>query len=252
MLVALARLRLVGRMVGTYIDHRWPGAMTSGVARTRLIDDALGDALRDGVAQVVILGAGFDCRAYRIPGIDAQRVFEVDHPATLAVKQARLARRLGALPSHVTYVAVDFNRQEPCSALRLAGFDPHVRTFFLWEGVTNYLTAAAVDSTLRAIAGAGPAGSLLLFTYVHRGLLDGSVEFSGTDRLFTTLARADEPWTFGLDPEGLATYLAERDLDLIDDLGAREYRSRYMEGWSGSMQGYEFYHAALARLRTGS
>lgn len=247
--VELARLRPVARALVTYIDRRWPGAITSGVARTRLIDDALTDALRDDVAQVVILGAGFDCRAYRLSGLSATRVFEVDHPATLAVKRARLARRLGVLPSHVTYVAVDFNRQEPCEALRAADFDVDARTFFLWEGVTNYLTDAAVDATLRGISGAARAGSSLLFTYVHRGLLDGSVAFHGTKRLFATLARVNESWTFGLDPETLAAYLAVRGLELVDDVGAADYRRRYMEHWVATGTGYEFYRAALARVR---
>ena len=67
-----------------FIDRRWPGARTSGVARTRLIDDAVAAALRDGIDQVLILGAGFDCRAYRLPGIERARVFEIDHPSTSA------------------------------------------------------------------------------------------------------------------------------------------------------------------------
>jgi methyltransferase (TIGR00027 family) len=217
------------------------------VARTRLIDDALVAALAEGLEQVVILGAGFDCRPYRLRGIERARVFEVDHPATSAVKRARIAELLGTLPHHVVFVAVDFDRHAFIEALTTAGYAADTPSFFLWEGVTNYLTAPAVDATLVAIAAAA-MGSRLLFTYVHRGVLDGSVAFDGTAALASTLERSGEPWTFGLDPAELPGYLAARGLVLCEDLGADEYRARYL-GESGPHQrGYSFYRAALAEV----
>jgi methyltransferase (TIGR00027 family) len=245
--VASAEVSAVHRGVSRFIERRWPGAMTSAVARTRLIDDAVLDALAAGVPQLVILGAGFDCRAHRLDGARAARIFEIDHPATQAAKRGRL----GDAGRAVVYVPVDFDRDDLASALRAAGFDRRERSFFVWEGVTNYLTAAAVDATVRTIVDDAPAGSALLFTYVHRGVLDGSTRFFGTERLAATLARTDESWTFGLDPETVGAWLAARGLDLVEDLGAREYRRRYLAGASDAMRGYEFYHAALARVGAG-
>lgn len=147
-----------------FIDRRWPGARPSGVARTRWIDDVLSESLRSGIEQLVILGAGYDSRPYRMAGLDSTPVFEVDHPATSASKQKRLA---GIVRSHVTYVGIDFDKDVLGEALERAGFDLSRQTFFLWEGVTNYLAAEAVDATLRYISGAKPR-SLLLFTYVNR------------------------------------------------------------------------------------
>jgi len=242
--VAVSRLPVVRRIVPRYIDHRWPGARSSGIARTRLIDDLLGEALRDGVEQVVILGAGFDCRAYRIAGVERCRVFEVDHPATQAVKTARLGRLLGALPAHVVFVPLDFGQQAIDRALNASGFDRSARAVYIWEGVTNYLTEAAVDATLRHFATAA-SGSRLLFTYVHRGLLDGSAAFEGTEELVATLRRADEPWTFGIDPATLPAFLAARGLALAADMGAADYRARYL---GRAMSGYEFYRAAVAEV----
>ena len=83
----LSRIRLAGALVRAYIDRQWPGARTSAVARTKFIDDAAEAALRSGVAQVVSLGAGFDARAYRIPGMARAIVFEVDHPSTSAINR---------------------------------------------------------------------------------------------------------------------------------------------------------------------
>src|SRR5271165_4900493 len=245
----LCRLPLLGTGVERVIDHRWPGARTSGVARTRLIDDAMREALRDSFQQFVILGAGFDSRAYRLPGLASTRVFEVDHPATLAMKKERLDAVLGALPRHVTFVAVDLDGGELAHALGVAGFEPRSRSFFLWEGVTNYLTSGAVDSTLQYVAVTGAPGSRILFTYVHRGLLNGSVVFAGTEHLFATLERSGEPWTFGLEPAELPAYLDERGLELVWDLGASEYRARYMGPAARRMAGYEFYRAAMAEVR---
>lgn len=91
----LSRLPVIGpAMPWSLIDGHWAGPRGTVAVRTRYIDDALEDALRGGLAQVVILGAGFDCRAYRIPGIDRTRVFEVDHPATQPRKREIITRRL--------------------------------------------------------------------------------------------------------------------------------------------------------------
>jgi methyltransferase (TIGR00027 family) len=244
----LARLPLGGDLIPRLIDSRWPGARSSGVARTRFIDDALRSALGDGVEQVVILGAGFDCRAYRIPGIERTLVFEVDHPDTLAEKCRRLLRVFPSAPSHVHFVATDFNHRQLEELMANSGYDPARRTFFIWEGVTNYLTGSAVDATFRWFATAA-RGSQVVFTYVHRRVLDDPQAFEGTRRLFRMLRRTREPWTFGFDPAEVPGYLAARGLDLIEDLGAVDYRSRYLTGQCGEMQGYEFYRIALARAR---
>lgn len=251
MVVQLSRLPLLGALIPRFIDHRWPGARTSAVARTRLIDDALTAALRDGVDQVVILGAGLDSRAYRLPALARTRVFEVDHPATQATKRTRLNQLLGSLPPHVVLVGVDFNRDDLGQSLARAGLDPAARSFAIWEGVTNYLTAAAVDGTLRWVAGNTAPGSRILFTYIHRGVLDGSGGFDGTRHLMATVQRAGEPWTFGFDPAELPAYLAARGLALLEDVGAADYRARFMGAAAARMKGYEFYRAALAEVRHG-
>ena len=178
-----SRLPVLGALIPWYADRRLPGARTSGIARTRLIDDALCQALREGIGQVVILGAGFDCRAYRLPGIGSAAVFEVDHPATLSVKRAHLRRVLAKLPENVRFVEMDFNRQNLRDTLTQAGLDLLRPAVFLWEGVTNYLTADAVSAVLRFVAGCA-AGSRLIFTYVHRRALDGSGLFEGAAEIY--------------------------------------------------------------------
>jgi methyltransferase (TIGR00027 family) len=204
-------------------------------------------ALDKNFEQLVILGAGFDSRAYRMSRLRAIDVFEVDHPDTQAAKQAVLKRLFSALPKHVRFVAIDFKRDDLMSAMCLAGYRDLARTFILWEGVTNYLTDAAVDSTLRWCARAS-AGSLLLFTYVHRDVLTQPSAFTGTKSLFASLEKAGERFTFGMKPSHVPQYLAERGLSLEQDVGAAEYRERYFGAEARNMRGHEFYRVALARV----
>ncbi len=244
----LSCMPLFGVLVPWLIEQRWPGARTSGIARTRLIDDALMNALQDEIKQVVILGAGFDCRAYRIPGIESTRVYEVDHPGTLTAKREHLRRVLNDLPQHVVFSEIDFNKQHLRDILAASGFDAACRTFFIWEGVTNYLSERAVDTTLRFISTTA-VGSQLVFTYVHKGVLDNCAEFKGTRNLMRLLRKEDEPWTFGLYPAELPSYLEARGFELIDDIGSVAYRARYMKPDGRHMKGYEFYRIALVRVK---
>ena len=234
-------------VVSRYIDYRQPGVRPSVVARTRLIDDYLIAALADGISQIAVLGAGFDTRAYRIAEIERARVFEVDHPNTSTVKQERIRQVLGALPAQVSYVAFDFDRGSLSDALARAGFDLACPTFFIWEGVTNYLTEAAVNATLKFVGGA-PEGSRVVFTYVHRDILRNPERFPGGTRLHRRLKRLEERLTFGLDPADVPRFLASRGLRLIDDIGSVEYRARFLGASGGHLRGHEFYRVAIAEV----
>ena len=241
----VSRVPLVGSLVPwSLIDGHWTGSRGTVAVRTRYIDDALTSALPSGVEQVVILGAGFDSRAYRIPGIGRIRVFEVDHPLTQAEKKRAVARRLGALPPHVEFVPIDFSTQTLDGAMP-AGFRTTARTFFICEGVTHYLSDPDVDTLFRYVA----AGSEMVFTYIHRTILDGSATFDGADKTLTTVRRSGEPYTFGFDPARLPEYLAARDLALIEDVGADEYRARFLAPLGRGQEPLsEFQRAALVRV----
>jgi methyltransferase (TIGR00027 family) len=245
--VWLSRRPILAALVNWYADRRLPGARTSAIARTRLIDDALGGTSRENIRQIAILGAGFDCRAYRLSGLKNTLVFEVDHPATLATKLARLRGVLPKIPDTVRFVGIDFNHQALPAVLTQAGFQSSQPAVFLWEGVTNYLTPEAVDSVLRYVASCSP-GTQIVFTYVHSGVLDGSAHFEGAARVLQDVARLNEPWTFGILPHQLAEFLTGRGLCLDRDLSARDYRSRYFGAAAPRMKGYDFYHVAIAHV----
>ncbi len=250
LVILLSHVPFLASIIRTLIDFTWAGARSSGIARTRFIDDLLRESLAEGVEQIVILGAGFDSRAYRISGMEQISVFEVDHPATQEIKKRIMSRALPLIPPFVRFVQTDFNDREFEGLMTFRGPDLARRTFFIWEGVTNYLDERAVDSMLRWISRSAP-GSRVVFTYVDKRVLEHPEEFTDTERLFRTLQNSGEPWTFGLNPSLIKGYLAERGLQLLEDLGAHEYRGRYFGKKAGRMRGYEFYRVAVAIVSPG-
>jgi methyltransferase (TIGR00027 family) len=214
----LSSAPLVGGIVPWVVDRRWPGPRPSAVARTKVIDDWLGAALEAGLDQLVVLGAGYDSRAYRIAGAERLAVFEVDHPDTQVRKRGVLEERFGGVPAQTRLVPLDFERGSLEEALKAAGFRSGARTFTIWEGVASYLTPEAVDATLRWAATSGASESQLALTYVHRGLIDGTVDFPHAGPWVESVNRAGEPFVFGFDPASLPEHVAPLGLRVVEDL----------------------------------
>jgi methyltransferase (TIGR00027 family) len=248
--VRWSAMPILGPALRGIIDRSWPGARSSGVARTRLIDDWIGVSIANGSRQLVVLGAGFDSRAWRMPVLADVPVFEVDHAATAAEKQRRAAAGAPGR-SNVASVVLDFDRGRLPDALAAAGFDPQRRATVVWEGVTNYLTADAVRSVL-AWVGTLAIGSNLIFTYVHQGVLTDPATFKGAGKILAAVANSGEPWTFGFIPQALAQSLQAHGMRLEEDLGADDYRARYFGPKARKMHGYGFYRAARATVIGGN
>lgn len=189
--------------------------------RTKLLDDAVRRFVEDGGDQVVLLGAGFDCRALRLPELDDATVFEVDHPATQQHKM-RVLDELG-VDSPAQYVTWDFETNpmdDLGDALVEYGHDPEKPTLTIWEGVTMYLTESAIDASLRAIAGYSAPRSLLAMTYFTQNRLTTS---SLPTRLVrAAVARLGEPFKWGIAPADLPEFLEPRGWGVIDDLSMQE------------------------------
>ncbi|MEJ2601484.1 MAG: SAM-dependent methyltransferase [Anaerolineales bacterium] len=193
-------------------ERRMPGSLGSILCRTRYIDDVLRSSLEEGVDQIVILGAGFDSRAYRIPGISQVQVFEIDLPGTREFKQKRLEKVLGKVPENLTLIGMNFDTQNLDEVLRTAGFKQGKRTLFIWEGVTQYITAEAVDDTLDFVSNGSGPGSAIVFTYVRRGIIDGTDQPEWFRGFASFAEKVGSPMIFGLDPDQLEHYLSERGL----------------------------------------
>lgn len=186
-------------------------------ARTRWIDDVMLAFVREGGRQIVLLGAGYDCRALRYPQELADcTVFEVDHPATQGRKLDVLAGV--PLPVPVVHLGWDFAEQTLDAlppTLHARGLDPHARVLVIWEGVTPYLDEAAIDACVRALHGLGAPGSTLAFTWVDR------TDVTGIDRDARLTARlvagVGEPYRFGWAAGEVARWLAARGFTLTEE-----------------------------------
>ena len=145
------------------------GLIDHMAVRTGAIDNALREAISLGATQLVILGAGLDARALRLPELRKLITYEIDHPATQGYKRSRLqAADSGGDGSagSVRFVPVDFQRESFAGALAAAGHDPARKTFWIWEGVTMYLHPAAVRATLEVMAARSSPGSRAAVTYI--------------------------------------------------------------------------------------
>lgn len=242
--VRFAGIPLFKSIIQQKIRKRIPGGYSSGVARTRYIDDLLQQTIQQGAKQVIILGAGYDTRALRLDFLQDVPVIEIDHPNTAKDKVGLLQQALGKLPANVRYYQIDFNEQHLDDLAAQRHLNLSIPTTIIWEGVTNYLSEQAIDSTF-SFASKLPPGSHIIFTYVHSLIFDDPKAFYGAEKLLNDLAEIEEHWTFGFDPDELPAYLQRYQYTLVEDLGATEYRARYIP--NRTERGYEFYRAAIAR-----
>lgn len=242
-----ARLPLVRRSIETLYDLvGGPGPRESAIARTRLIDDIIQAA---APTRLVILGAGYDTRAQRLDCLADCAVYEIDHPSTQARKRATLARASSSAARAPAYIAVDFERDELADALTRFGLPGERPTVFLWEGVTQYLTAEAVDKTLSAIRQAAGRDDTLVFTYVDDAVLpQGEPDrYPEAARWLHGTASRGEPWIFGLSPSGLSEYLNARGFRVDSDISTREAGERYFPPLRRADRGSDLYHVAIAK-----
>ena len=175
---------------------------------------------------LVVLGAGLDTRAYRIARHGDMPVFEVDQQVNIDRKVAVVERALGAIPPSVRLVAVDFESDALIPTLQAHGYRAEHRTFFIWEGVTQYLSAEAVRTTLGQLSAAAP-GSKLVFTYIRQDFVDGT-ELYGAESVYRRFRGRNPVWKSGLVPEAVAELLADHGWRLVEQAGPSYYRDTYI------------------------
>jgi methyltransferase (TIGR00027 family) len=214
---------------GIYARLVAAGAIEFIIARERYIDDFLTACLDEGLDQVVLLGAGFDTRAYRIAGIEQTRVFEVDYPATQAAKLQRLKKILDPLPGHVSFVSVDFNTQALDERLLASGYDDKGKALFIWQGVTVYLTADGVDNTLAFIAHHSGRGSAVIFDYFYNETLRDTSR-PEVRNMYRAARVTGEGYLFGIDEGQLEPFLASRGFHDVRNADAEELKRLYFTG----------------------
>ena len=205
--------------------------------RTSAIDAAVRDALAGGATQLVILGAGYDGRAWRMPELAGVHVFEIDHPATQGDKRTRLSE-LPPTTAVVSFVSIDFERESLASVLERAGHNRSSPTCWIWEGVVMYLTRDAMRATLADIAGRSAPGSTLIVNYhtVHRRFVA---------RLIYRLI--GEPQISAWSRDEMAADLRSVGFVVGEDSGMTDWNDRFAQG-QAKVERASYMRVAIARI----
>ncbi len=217
------------------------------LARARYAEDKLAEAIRNGVGQYVIIGAGLDTYALRRSDRNGQlRVLEIDHPATQAFKRRRLLEAGIALPPNLHFGPADLETESIAGVLSRLPCDRTKPSFFSWLGVTMYLTGDAVMDTLSQLGDWAAAGSHLVFDYLDRSIFAPGNRSPASNRVIEFVRRQGEPLLSGFDPSTLETELIPRGFRLREDLGPAGLEERYFKERSDGLLPGRFAHLAHA------
>ncbi|CDQ43861.1 MULTISPECIES: SAM-dependent methyltransferase [Mycolicibacterium] len=223
---ALARMARAGWLRRALIaasDRSGPGLWAGIACRKRYIDDKVSDPASETDA-VVILGSGLDTRPYRIARYSDLPVFEVDQQASIDRKRTTVERALGAVPASVQLIGLDLERERLMNALHSNNFRDTGRTLYIAEGLTQYLSPAAVHDLFAQLRQA-TAGSRLVFTYVRADFVDG-IERYESDAVYRRFV--PRLWKSGFAPEQLEEMLRGYGWRLIEQAGPSYYRDIYI------------------------
>jgi methyltransferase (TIGR00027 family) len=245
----LGKSRLLTKIAMWYSDKVGPGASSNKVLSTRYIDDRLKACIDDGIKQLVILGAGYDTRAYRFKELRGRvKVFEVDHPDTQRAKIEKVKKVFGTLPEYVVYVPVDFEKERLDRRLFESGYKKDLKTLFIWEAVTSYITPQAVDETLAFVANNSGEGSSIVFDYIYKSVVDGTCERKGAKESREALARRGEAYRFGIEEGTIQEFLPQRGFLPIEIANGEFLKNAYFKGKNENrvvLQWVEYVHAKV-------
>ncbi|MBP1927741.1 methyltransferase (TIGR00027 family) [Methanolinea mesophila] len=211
-------------------EKKVPGWSNVIRTRVRYFDDMITAAARDGLEQLVILGAGYDTRAYRIGELTPSTVFEVDRPAMLHVKAGIIKKIFGSLPSHVTYVPTDLSAGDLEQVLSSAGCSVKKKTLFLLEGLVMYLPVEAIGNLFGCIRQHAGPGSIVLFDYIQGFVIDGTRNREDARTILDYTRALGEPFLSGFSEGEVVTFLAELGFTGTKILSGEDCRRMYFRG----------------------
>ncbi len=206
-------------------------ARTAGLAlvdhihlRTAALDQAVTEAVAAGCRQVMVLGAGYDRRAWRLAALQPCSVWEVDHPATQAEKRRQLGDR-PPVAAQLVWAAVDFAVDDLGAQLQACGHDPTQPTLWLWEGVTMYLPESAQRATLAVVQARSAPNSWLALSYLTPQLLPGGkLAKAAAARVFAAIG---EPLVGAFSRTQLRALLADAGFAVASDTSNADWARRF-------------------------
>ena len=247
LILGIMKIRIIRNWMIRLIERQGKGVIGALLCRTCFLDEALRQSPQHGIRQVVILGAGMDSKPYRRMVDESISFFEVDYPEIIHFKKKRVAQVLGQMPSNVFYIPIDFNTQSLQETIATSPYSHLEKTLFIWEGVTQYISQEAANKVFRYISDSAK-GSILAFTYIVKSFIDdmdSETEKEKLDRKFRE--RLKRMWINGYDPGDLPGYLSDMNLQIMEDIGREEYKSRYLDLHQRSLSILNVERIALAR-----
>lgn len=224
------------------------GVSNTIAARVRYFDDFVKKSV-DGIEQLVILGAGYDTRAYRIEGLKNVNVFEVDHHGTQSVKIEKIKELFGSLPDHVEYVSIDFEIETLDQKLLDSRYDPLKKTLFVMEGLAHYIPPKAVVEILSFIVKNSSEGSEVIFDYGSiPANIDENRDLDVAENIGKSLDESGEQVQFALKEGTVKKFLSERGFSNIKDITSEDYKKAYFHGKNKDREVYSlisFAHAVV-------
>jgi methyltransferase (TIGR00027 family) len=212
-------------------ERLFPGLSSSIMARVRYFDDFLKKSVKDGLEQLVILGAGYDTRAYRIEELKENvNIFEMDHPNTQSFKIEKIKEIFGYIPENVIYVPVDFEKEKIGKKLIENGFIGSKKTLFILEGLVMYIPPESVAETFLFITENSVQGSTVIFDYYPQSVVDGTSKLEVGQNIRNHLIKIGEPLQFGIKEEEIENFLKEFGFSSIENVTSEDYKKAYFQG----------------------
>lgn len=214
-------------------NNMMPGVNGAIVSRIRFIDEVVDQCLTNGFRQMVIIGAGYDTRAYRIDGVSKKlKVFEVDHPLTGEIKTKTIAAVFDGLPDHVTYVPFIFGQDRIDQKLMENGFQKGLKTLFIAEGLLMYIPPQAVDSLLAFVTTASSPDSLFVADYFPSDVIDGTSPLKEARVLRQFVKNEGSGLMFGIEEGTAIDFFVNRGFYNINLVPAPSLKKAYFRGES--------------------
>lgn len=219
----------------------FPGVNEYLIARTAYFDNLSVAALNDRTPQIVLLGAGYDSRAYRFAKlIQGTKIFELDIAPTQDRKKKCLKKAKIAIPQGVAFVPIDFNRESLKNILEKAGWQNHQKTLFIWEGVSYYLDPKSVEATLKFFSHSAHKDRVIAFDYAISITEENMNDYHGAKEFLQTMKEqhANEELLFSIDEGKIESYLEQRNLKMVEHLDNAEIERRFLTADDGSLIGH--------------
>jgi methyltransferase (TIGR00027 family) len=212
-------------------EQMMPGVNGAIVARIKFIDEYLIDCVKKDFKQLVIIGAGYDTRAYRFDTVKENvKVFEVDHPVTQEIKVSKINKIFGSIPDYVVYVPIVFGADRLDQKLFENGYRPELKTLFIVEGLLMYIPPVAVDGLLSFITNASGPGSAIVADYFSTAVVEGTSPLKEAQVLRQFVESEGSSLQFGIDEGKAEEFFIQRGFHQVTNVTTDECKQKYFMG----------------------